>query len=102
MEEIETCWERYHAKCDAYDSYHIDPFYDDEAEWDIPCFMFPWSREKQHEENPVKPLFQTCTIWSYIDKGICVIAVDDSYSMIMCDEIDMEDMLQHPAALIEQ
>ena len=102
MEEVEACWEWYHTKANTDDPHDIDELDDDETEWDVPSLMFPWSRENQHEEKPVKPLFQTCAFWRYVDERVSVVAVHHSYGMIMSYEINSEYMLQYPAALVEQ
>ena len=95
-------WERNHAECYSYHSYDIDEFYYDKSEWNVPQFMFPWSWEKQHQEEPVKPLFQTCTFWCDVDKRISVVAVYHADRMFVGNEIDVQQMFQNPAALIEQ
>ena len=50
----------------------------------------------------MKPLLETRAFWSYIDERICVVAVHHAYDMILGNNINIEDMLQHPAALVEQ
>ena len=46
---------------DAADSDGIGPLDDDQAGWNVPQFVLPWTREEDHEEEPVHPLFQTGT-----------------------------------------
>ena len=43
----------------AADAHHIGPFNDDQADRNVPSFVLTWSWEKQHQEQPVEPLFQT-------------------------------------------
>ena len=41
---------------EADDADDVDPFDDDEAQGDVPEFVFPWTGEEKHEEEPVHPL----------------------------------------------
>jgi hypothetical protein len=102
VEEVETVREWYHAESYAHNSNHVDPFYDDEACRNVPQFMFPRTREKQHQEKPMQPLFEASTFRCYIYERISIVAVHHSDDVVFCYYVNIEDMLQHPAALVEQ
>ena len=50
----------------------------------------------------MQPLLEAGTFWSYIDEGISVVAVHHADDVILGHDFNIEDMLQHPAALVEQ
>ena len=83
----------YHAECNPYDSDDVDKFDDDEAERDVPQFMFPRTWEYEHQEEPVQPLLQTRTFRCDANQRVGVVFVDDADDMIMSHYIYIEDML---------
>ena len=66
---------------DLHDQYaanpdNVGPLDDDQSCWDVPKFVFPWAREKNHKEKPMHPLFHAGTFWSDDDACPTTIPID--------------------------
>ena len=64
--------------------------------------MFPWARKKNHEEEPMHPLLQTCTFGGDNDGSSSSVFVQGSDESLVVDggDVDMENAVKHPTGLV--
>jgi len=103
VEEVELGGPGFEGEDEADYADDVDPFDDDEAEGDVPEFVFPGAGEEEHEEEPVHPLFEACAagVYPYIDP-LAVIGLKVYILGIEIDPVvDLEDVFEYPDALVE-
>ncbi len=53
----------------ANDADNVDEFDDDQAQGNVPDFVFPGAWKQEHKEEPVHPLLQAGATWA--DQQVC-------------------------------
>ena len=86
---------------DATDAHHIGPFDDDQTSRDVPQLVFPWAGEKNHEEEPMHPLFQASTFGGDDDPCQTTLGIDGGYESRATEggDVNAKYMVKHPAGL---
>jgi len=104
VEEVELGGPGFEGEGEADDADDVDPFDDDEAEGNVPEFVFPWAGEEEHEEEPVHPLFEAGAAGAnhHIDP-LSVVGLEVDGLIGLGDVIvDVEDVIEYPLALVEE
>ena len=89
---------------DLHDQYAANPDYigpldDDQSCWDVPKFVFPWTREENHKEKPVHPLLEAGTFGGDDDECPTTIPIHgrDYPFAAYGSDVNAKNVVEYPA-----